>query len=71
MTRKASIGRVFSDTFRRITSMMGGWDSTLRSVSGNRAGSQQAGLWPHQHLLSASPLQHPISFSSLHPRERR
>ena len=42
MTRKASIGRVFSDTFSRITSMMGGWVNTLRSASGNRAGSQQA-----------------------------
>lgn len=57
MRRKASTGSVFNDTFTRITSRMGDWDSTLRSASGERAGSRPGPGWslPRACLLPAPP----------------
>ena len=69
MTRKASTGRVFSDTFSRITSMMGGWDSTLRSASGNRAESQLA--WDMASPEPARCLSPPTPYLFLFPSPQR
>lgn len=67
MTRRARTGKVFMDTLSRTTSRMEGEDSTLRSASGGRAGSQQSLLGACAASPAPSPEDAPRPRSALVP----